>query len=126
MYKYFKSNKKKTAGDCAVRTVMSVTGWDWYRAYDALCEAGRKKMEMPNSLEAMEELLIKEGFSAAKVIVPKGSKRPTVEELASAHPSCKIVVSVASHFVGCKGGDYFDTWDSGSKSAYKYYLKPME
>lgn len=125
MYKYFKSNKKKTAGDCAVRAVMVVTGWDWYKAYDALCESGKKKMEMPSSLEAMESLLVKEGFSAMKLTVLKGSKRPTVKEIAEAYPTYNIIVSVAGHFVGCKNGDYFDTWDSGSKSVYKFFIKPL-
>lgn len=125
MYQYFKSNRRKTAGDCAVRALMVVTGWDWYRAYDALCEEGRKKMDMPNSTEAIESLLLKEGFQKMKVVVEKGSKRPTVNQLAQKHPNHKVLVVVAGHFVGCKNGDYFDAWDSGSSSAYCYFIKPI-
>lgn len=125
MYQYFKSNKRKSAGDCAVRALMVVTGWDWYQAYDALCKEGRLVMEMPNSSEAVESLLLKEGFKKMKVVVTKGSKRPTVSQLAQKYPEYKVLIGVAGHLVGCKNGDYFDTWDSGYKSAYRYYIKPI-
>lgn len=125
MYKYFKSNKRNT-GDCSIRAFMVVTGWDWHKVFDALCEEGRKKMDMPNSIDAMNALLLKLGFTKEKIVLEKGSRRPTVDELAKKFPNHYIFVQVSNHVVGCKGGDYYDLWDSGYKSAYTYYLKPME
>ncbi|MFM9972920.1 MAG: hypothetical protein ACKVQK_31475 [Burkholderiales bacterium] len=61
------------------------------------------------------------GFKACKVEIINGHK-PTVKEFALTHPQGIYILRVANHIVTVKNGLYFDSWDSGDKSIYKYWM----
>lgn len=122
MYKYYKSNKKKNALDCTVRALMVTEGWDWYKAYDFLCDCGKIVMDMPSSMSALKEAAKRLGYKKAAIKIEKGSKRPTPASITKEFNST-MILSLAGHVVGCKNGNYYDTWDCGNKSVYTYFYK---
>lgn len=126
-YVNFNINPKgKKTGDCAIRAVAVATGLQWDEAYKQLADAGFiLKVEM-SEVEAVEAVLLANGFTAGKVKVPKGSKRPIVSEFATEHPNWYSVVRVANHMVACGKGNYVDIWDSGNCSIYKYWFRPIK
>lgn len=117
--------ENKKVGDCAIRAVAVATGLGWDVAYKLLSEIGFNLKCAMSDVEAVEEALLRCGFSVGKIKVPKGSSRPTVAEFADEHPNWYCVLRVANHLVACGRGNYVDTWDCGDKSVYKYWYKPI-
>lgn len=126
MYVNYNANPRgKKVGDCAFRAVAVATGLGWDKAYEGLCRAGFEIKAAPNDVEAVEYFLLSLGFKIGKIKVAKGSKRPTVDQFASEHPDWYCVLRVANHLVASGRGNYVDIWDSGEKSVYKYWYKPI-
>lgn len=136
MYKEFNINpmKRKTT-DCGVRAVALATSLAYGRNFEAVSKVAWKAVveqtckialdtgHAPESIEALELLLIKSGFSVGKVTVQKGSSRPTVKSFANDNPNIVAVLRVANHLTVSFKGDYYDIWNCGEKSVYKYWYK---
>ena len=123
--KYNINPKGRKTGDCAIRAVAVATGLSWDEAYQQLASAGfLLKVEM-SEVEAIDAVLQANGFLVGKIKVEKGSRRPTVTKFAEQHTDWYAVARVANHLVACGRGNYVDIWDSGDRSVYKYWYKPI-
>lgn len=109
-------NKK---GDCHIRCIAKALDCSWLEAYDMMYEIGRRRYDSM-SADNIGELLIEHGFEACKVS-PKD--KPTVTEFTKEHPEGTYVLRVAHHVVTVKDGQFYDTWDCGDMSVYRYWQK---
>ena len=125
-YRELKLNPKgiKT-GDCAIRAVAAALSASWDNAYKQLADAGFRLKVSMSETEAVESVLLNNGFSIGKIKVPRGSHRPTVASFTREHPDWVSVLRVANHLVACSNGIYVDIWDSGECSVYKYWYKEI-
>ena len=123
--KYYNPNPtKKEVGDCVVRALCKAEELDWDTVYKELCSIGFELKVMPNGKTAYEEYLKRHGFTRTPISNKKGSKRPTVNEMAKTSKDGKAYVcDVANHLVTVKNGAIWDLWDSGDKSLYAYWSK---
>lgn len=125
-YKYYQPNQKDlkdTYGDCVIRALTKATGKEWATVFDELVPIARELQCMPNSKASYQRYLIENGFTYQGISNKKGSKRPTVDRFAKDHPKGVYVLVVANHLVAVVDGIYYDTWDSGFKSLYGYWVK---
>jgi len=127
-YVYFQPNKKDLKdefGDCTVRALAKTLDVSWIEAFDKMIPICRRE-QVPNVFYApakiknafMNEL----GFDYVGISNKTGSKRPTVDEFARDHKVGRFICNVANHEVAVVDGKYYDTWDSGHKSLYGYYV----
>ena len=125
-YKYYQPNKKDLKdeyGDCVIRALTKLTGKVWEDVFDDLVPIARELQCMPNGQPCYEAYLKREGFVYHGVSNAKGTKRPTIDRFAKDHPSGVYMARVAHHVVAIIEGVYYDTWDSGYKSMYGYWVK---
>ena len=126
-FKYFQPNDKDLkdrVGDCQIRAFCRALDIDWVTAFDLTIPICRELQtytifdsDLGKTQAAMESL----GFTYTGVSNGKGTKRPTIESFAKAHPQGTYIVKVSHHVVCVKDGYFYDTWDSGNKSLYGYY-----
>lgn len=124
LHQYINPNPlKKETGDCVFRACSIATGKDWDTVYRDLFEIGFELKVPPSMKEAYETYLAGLGFKYTGISNKKGSKRPTVEQMAKLTKGNDrvIVCRVANHVVTVKGGSILDTWDSGDCSLYGYW-----
>ena len=115
----------KQTTDCSIRAVATATGLGWDKAYRALSEAGFTLKTEMSDLEAVEFVLVKVlGWKIGKI--PRGCKKPRVDQFAAEHPDWYAVLRVANHFVATGKGNYIDIWDSGDHHVYKYWYKEIK
>lgn len=127
-YRYYQPNKKDLKdeyGDCVIRALCKVTGKEWLEVFDDLTPYVREVQANPNAPQVYSKYLEDNGFKWVGIKAEKGSKRPTVQSFAKEHPEGTYILRVANHIVAVSEGSYWDTWDSGYKSVYGYYLKEV-
>lgn len=115
--------KNKKTGDCVVRACSLALNKSWDTVYKELCDLGYVMKEMPNSDNVWKKFLELNGFVKRSIKVQRGSKRPTVRQLAEASRGKVIVAKVANHVVTIIDGYYYDIFDCGNSSVYVYYEK---
>ena len=122
---YFTPNPlKKEVGDCVVRALCALENRDWNDVYRELCDIGFELKVMPNGKQTYEEYLKRHGFVRTPVSNKKGTKRPTVNDMAvRSKTEGPIYCDIANHCVTVKDGYILDIWDRGSKSLYGYWTK---
>ena len=119
---YFNPNpKKQEVSDCVVRAICAITGFPWDTVYKELCEIGYAQKAMPNDSLVYSEYLRSLGFIRVPISTKKGSKRPTVNEMARNFPKGAIC-EVAKHLTAVKDGKVWDLWDCGKKCLYGYWV----
>ena len=124
---YYQPNEKDLKdqyGDCTIRALSKALNCTWVEAFDLTIPICRREQvtNLFNAPSAIERTFLAElGFIYHGVSNKKGSRRPTVDEFAKAHPTGTYILNVANHEVACVDGNYYDTWDSGKKSLYGYY-----
>lgn len=126
---YYQPNKKDIKdryGDCTIRALTKTLGCTWLEAFDAMIPYCREYQcsnifDLPSTIE--REILDNMGFDYTGISNKRGSKRPTVDEFAKAHPNGTYICNVASHEVAVVDGKFYDTWDCGFKSLYGFYTK---
>lgn len=125
-HKYFNPNPKKRedVGDCVIRAFCKATGKDWDAMFKELCELAFELKALPNSDVTYKEYLKRShDFAEHKLRIKKGVKRPTVESFAKANKKGTYILTLANHLVAVVDGYYYDTWDCGEKSVYKFWEK---
>lgn len=126
MYQYFQPNKfdlKDKVGDCAVRAVCKAQDLEWLKAYDVMSAIARTVQSPFNCKFGFEWIMQTLGYEYFPVSNKKGGKRPTVMSFCKNNPRGTYILVLAHHYVCSKDGQYFDTWDSGSKCLYGYWMK---
>ena len=127
-FEYFQPNDKDLKdnySDCVVRSLCKALNKTWVEVFDLLVEKARVEQCMPNSKHAYEKVLTEHGFEYCGVSNRKGSKRPTVKSYTASNENFIAVMVTAHHLVTSVGGKYYDTWDSGDKSLYGYWIKKV-
>lgn len=126
-FEYYQPNKKDIKdkyGDCVIRALTKVLDMEWLEVFDDIHPISRELQVPFNCKPCFEAYLKTKGFEYVGISNKKGSKRPTVESFAKDHPKGTYYLNVANHCVAVVDGKYFDTWDSGYKSLYGYWIKP--
>ena len=125
-WKYYQPNKKDVKdeyGDCVIRALTKVTGKEWLQVFDELIPYVREVQANPNASQVYSKYLEDNGFKWVGSKAEKGSIRPTVQSFAKAHKGGTYILRVSRHVVAVSEGCFWDTWDSGHKSVYGYYVK---
>ena len=127
-YVYFQPNAKdfkNKVGDCQVRALCKVLDLSWLEAFDLTIPICRELQtytifdcDLNKTKTAMETL----GFIYVGISTKAGKSRPTIEQFAKDHPTGRYICRVSRHVVAVVDGKYYDTWDSGYKSMYGYYI----
>lgn len=115
LYIYFNPNPKgKSTGDCVIRMICAITGYDWRTAYLGLSQTVLEEYEMPSDNDIWESYLKQLGFR--KYLLPDTCPRCyTVKQFTYDHPKGFFVACTGSHVVAVMNGHYFDAWDSGNE-----------
>lgn len=127
-FKYFQPNDKDIKddyGDCVVRALCKALDKNWLEVFDLLAEKAREYQCMTNGKQAYAAVLRDHGFTYKGISNKKGTKRPTVKRFAVDNRSI-CVMRTAHHIVTGRDGYFYDTWDSGEKSLYGYWIKNGE
>jgi hypothetical protein len=125
-YKYYQPNKKDLKdeyGDCVIRALTKALGKDWLEVFDEMQPLSRELQVPFNCKPCYEKYIESNGFTYHGISNAKGTKRPTVDRFAKDHPTGVYILRVAHHIVAVVDGIYYDTWDSGYKSLYGYWVK---
>lgn len=125
-WEYYQPNKKDLKddyGDCVIRALTKALGKEWLEVFDELVPISREEQCPYNCKPCYERYILSKGFTYSGISNGKGSKRPTVKEFANSHKNGTYILRVAHHLVTVVDGKYYDTWDSGSKSLYGYWVK---
>ena len=100
-------------GDCTVRAICAVTDRDWRPVHRDQCDLARDMANMPSADIVWWEILRQEGFE--QISLPDQCPHCyTVRDFALDHPRGVYVLGPREHAVTVIGGDYWDSWDSGS------------
>lgn len=127
-FEYYQPNDKDIKddyGDCVVRSLCKALNKTWIEVFDLLVEKARDEQCMPNSKSAYDKVLNDYGFEYHGISNKKGSKRPTVKSFTADSQDFIAVMRTAHHIVTSVDGKYYDTWDSGDKSLYGYWIKKL-
>lgn len=120
---YNPNPKNQRVGDCAVRAVSKALGKNWDDAYIGLCAEGLFYHDMPSSNYVWGMYLKKYGFTQ-KMIPSICPQCMTVAQFAKEHPNGVYVCATQGHVVCvADGGNYFDSWDSGSEIILYFWEK---
>ena len=121
MYQKHNANPKgRKTGDCVIRAFSLASGKTWE---DTLTDLYRIAMDLktsPTESETYAKYADQLGFVSHKVELVNGHK-PTPKTFAQSHPAGTFVLRLAHHVVTVKDGVYYDIWDCGAKSVYKYW-----
>lgn len=126
VYQYYQPNKKDIKdeyGDCVIRAFTKALDKDWLEVFDELIPYARETQTMPNNKPAYEKYLADKGFKWYGIKVAKGKKRPTAESFCKEHKTGTYILRQAHHLVTVVDGKYYDTWESGDRGVYGYWVK---
>ena len=125
-WKYYQPNKKDLKdkyGDCVIRALTKALDMEWLEVFDDIQPISRELQIPFNCKPCYDKYLEAKGFVYHGISNAKGTKRPTVQSFALAHKEGLYVLRVAHHIVTVSEGYFYDTWDSGDKSLYGYWVK---
>ena len=126
-YCYFQPNTldpKNRAADCVIRSICHAFSLEWENAFDALVGYARKAHCMPNQKKSYEPFLKDRGWVYRSVknhqltvqVFSEHRKTPAI---------CHVRCGYGTHMVAVSNGNYYDSWDSGSRKLYGYW-EPLE
>lgn len=121
-HKYNPNPLGLNVGDCVVRSVCAVTGWDWRTAHRALCDLSEVMADMPSADRIWWTLLEELGFGQQRMI-DRCPDCYTVADFCADHPRGVYVLGPKEHAVAVIGGEYWDSWDSGDTVPAYYFRR---
>ena len=123
---YNANPKERKIGDCVIRALSKATGKSWDEVYDELYIIGKKKKRMMNDPKVYKAFLEKENFTSSSARRNEYGKMITVEEFANNVDSDTMyIISTRKHLTIVFNGDIYDTWDTSSQRAGKFYFKQI-
>ena len=114
---YNPNPKGKNIGDCTLRAYCAAFDISWEEAFDIASGIAKENASM---IQYVAEKVLLEHFNCTvsdeynKKTV-KAKDRITVAEYAETHPYGTYILKIRNHVVTLKDGEYWDSWDSGSK-----------
>lgn len=127
-FKYYQPNKKDIKdeyGDCVIRAFCKAEGKEWLQVFDELIPFARETQTMPNNKPAYEKYLAAMGYKWVGLKAEKGKKRLTPETFCRKYKTGTYILRVSNHLVTIVDGYYYDTWESGDKGVYGYWVKEV-
>ena len=123
MFKRYNPNPQNNkVGDCVVRAVSKVLGYDWERTYIELALQGFMMCDMPSANAVWGAYL--KGKDFTRHVIPDSCPDCyTVAEFTEDNPHGKYILATGSHVIAVSDGDYYDTWDSGGEIPVYYWSK---
>lgn len=113
---YYNPNPKgKDTGDCVIRALTLLFDKTWYEIYHDLCNKGYDICELPSSNNLWGQYLQEKGFKR----LPLPDYCPlcyTVADFCRENPTGEFLLALNEHVVYVLNGNYYDSWDSGSKN----------
>ena len=111
-YTYYNANPNKfDIEDCAIRSISTIEGISWDKAYKILSNHARRQGLMISSVEAVESYLDSK--------YPRECYNNTsVGEFAKDHPYGKYLVTMKGHITAIKHGKIIDTFDCSKREMW--------
>lgn len=126
MYRYYNANPAgKNSGDCTIRALSLALNQSWEETYAGVCVDGLRLYDMPSANHVWGEYLREKGF-IRKIIPHDLGGNYTVADFCRDNPKGVFVLSLSGHVVGVIDGDYYDTFDSGSKVIVYYWERKRD
>ena len=123
-FHYHNENPKDNrAADCVFRAIGFATGNGWDKAYDSLCEMGRKLKRAPNEKATYEKWLAANGWVKHKQPKKWNGTKFTVQEFLEDYftDGRTVIISVANHLTVAYDHQLYDTWDCSYKCVGNYW-----
>lgn len=119
---YNANPQSNRTGDCVIRAVSKLLGYDWERTYIELCLQGFIMADMPNSNHVWGAYLKNKGFKRA-ALPNECPDCYTVRDFCEDNPHGRYLMAISGHVVAVINGEYYDTWDSGDEVPVYYWYK---
>ena len=115
---------KINVGDCVIRAISKALGQEWDKTYLDICLEGLIICDMPSANHVWGAYLRRKGYK--RYIIPDDCPDCyTVKNFCRDHPNGTYILAISGHVVCCIDGNYYDTWDSGSKIPVYYWKKEI-
>lgn len=123
MYEKYNPNPlKNNVGDCVIRSISKILGYDWERTYIELAIQGFMMCDMPSANNVWGAYLRSKGFN--RHIIPDYCPDCyTVEDFANDNPNGDYILATGTHVIAVSRGNYYDSWDSGDEIPIYYWSK---
>ena len=123
MYRRYNANPdRKQVGDCVIRAVSAALGQDWETTYAEIALEGYQLCDMPSANHVWGAYLRRRGFTR-NIIPDECPDCYSVADFCRDHPHGTYILSLQGHVVAAIDGDYYDTWDSGSRIPLYYWQR---
>ena len=123
MYRRYNANPdRKQVGDCVIRAVSAALGQDWETTYAEIALEGYQLCDMPSANHVWGAYLRRKGFTR-NIIPDECPDCYSVADFCRDHPNGTYILSLQGHVVAVIDGDYYDTWDSGSRIPLYYWQR---
>lgn len=112
--------------DCVIRALSKATNKSWDEVYEELCRIGLKKKRMPNDPHTYNQFLKENDFISSPARRNAHGKMITVKEFAEhVDADTMYIIHTRKHLTVVFNNDIYDTWNTGSQKAGKFYFKQM-
>lgn len=127
-HEYNPNPKDLNIGDCTLRAYCAAFGISWEAAFDIATVIAKENSSM---IEYVSKEVLTDHFHCylddeynKKKVKPKD--RIDVNTFAMTHPYGTYILGVRKHMVTVKDGEYWDSWDSGSKKVDTVWNLPKK
>lgn len=113
--------------DCVTRAISTASGIPYKDVWQGLLRITDMTGYSPNDPHVYEQYLRDIGYTKRKKpFKPSGKTYRAIEATAFLEPGTSAVLRVAHHLVAVKNNNLVDSWNSGLKSVYGYWVKPTK
>jgi hypothetical protein len=124
--KHNENPKGREIGDCVIRALSKATGKSWDEVYDELYVIGKKKKRMMNDPKVYKVFLENNNFTLSPARRNECGKMISVEEFSrNVDVDTMYVIHTRKHLTVVFNGDIYDTWNTSSQRAGKFYFKQI-
>lgn len=120
-YRYYNPNPQgHQVGDCTVRAISCALEQSWEATFTALALYGFMLSDMPSANHVWGAYLRSRGY-VRRAVPGECPDCYTVADFARDNPRGTYILALSGHVVCVRGGDWFDSWDSGGEPPLYYW-----
>lgn len=112
----------KRVGDCVIRAISKAMDQAWGETYIGICLKGFEIGDLPSANATWGAYLRDHGFTR-HAIPADCVDSYTVADFAADHPEGTYILAIEGHVVCVKGGNWYDSWQSGNELPHYYWQK---